>query len=101
MTAFQESCLTTLTSVYEDHGIRPHTETVKTRDSELMQSKPGDVYIRHVFEHQGHKFEVFVYVDEAGFFLDGAWHGFEREDFPTEEDIIAAVSGELRSSLNG
>lgn len=45
--------------------------------------------------------EIFVYLDEAGFMIDGRhWHVYEKADFPTDEELISALGDGLERWLS-
>ncbi len=86
MTQFQIDCLSKLRHLYEKLGVTPEEEAFEEHSD---FKKDGDEeYFRHRFSLGERKFEVFVYVDEAGYDVNGKWFVFETQDYKTAVELI-------------
>jgi hypothetical protein len=59
-----------------------------------------DSYLKTELTLSGSRIEIFLYLDEAGFFLDKDWHIFEKIDFDSDGDLIDKFIAALASSLD-
>jgi hypothetical protein len=55
---------------------------------------------RRVPVHQS-QIQVFVYTDEAGFFVDLHWYIFETQDYSSPEDLLERYGEQLRRAIAG
>ncbi len=60
----------------------------------------GEGYLRGSFTHKGDNFEVYIYIDEAGYFKGRKWRIFEREDFDSQQELEMKFIGELKGELS-
>lgn len=58
-----------------------------------------EAYATLAFAFGEHKFEVFIYDDEAGIFKDQKWEPFERPDFDDSDRLLEALVDSLETSF--
>ncbi len=57
-------------------------------------------YYKLDLEHGSHKFEIYVYTDEAGFMIDGHnWIICERPDYSNDEELINSFIIKLKNAI--
>ena len=102
MRDFQRQCLTALEPVLDVLDTEPRWQAVECEPNEALKHDPGDVYCRAQFEHADHSYDLFVYTDEAGAYVDGRWFIYERPDCQNEDLLlIAAFTRFIEYCLSG
>src|SRR5947209_12961945 len=86
MTEFQRLCQRSTEEFLQKSGVPVRFE---------LKNEAGDPFLVTRFSYGDHDFEVFIYEDEAGFFVDRVWHIQERQDFDTPQQLIAGFLLEL------
>lgn len=85
-TPFQDRCVEELRRFFQNHEMEPAFEMIEGKN---------EAYLRSVFEFDGNQVDLYVYDDEAGFFWNGKWFIFERPDYPTDVELVAAFLASL------
>ena len=88
MREFQRRCLSALGPVLGALETDVRWEHVECAADEDFGHIAGDVYCRARFEHAGHSFDLYVYTDEAGAYVDGQWFIYEWPDFKDEDSRL-------------
>ncbi len=93
MTAFETKCINTCQRFIRD--------TLKLTNVNFMETVgKHETYYTYALEKMGHKFEVYVYSDEAGFMVDGHdWSICERPDYTSDEELINSFIEKLRKAI--
>ena len=92
MNEFQQAALDAVTSAVVGHSVG----AVATKEAEGKQEN----YIALSFARGGDKYEVFLYMDEIGYFLNRRWQIFETSDYDSPSQLIAAVCNALDHDLS-
>ncbi len=88
LTEFQKQCRESIGGMLHDLGL---AVTYK-----LVEGLQGSYLIGRVERTRS---EIYIYADEAGFFVAGKWFGYETQDFPDSTDLIARLSRDLKDKL--
>lgn len=81
LTYFQKKCLTALEEFLSRKGVAFSAEAVQGNSENY-------VVLRVVNEP---RIEVFIYEDEAGFYLGKEWHPYEEVDFDSGAELLSAL----------
>ena len=65
----------------------------------MIGHSAGDVYLRAQFRHGNVNYEIFLYNDEAGVFVNRVWHAFERTDWKVGAKLISALCAFRKAHL--
>ena len=90
-TAFQRRCRAELEDLLGRRGLSSRSEWVEGE---------GESYWRALVGELSARLEVFVYEDEAGYYLGSAWHIHEASDFQSEGELMEAFLADLRACLD-
>jgi len=102
MRDFQRQCLEALQPVLDALIADPQWHAVECQPNDALGHQPGDVYCRAEFQHAGHSYDLYVYIDEAGANVDGRWFIYERPDCKNEDSrLIAAFARFIEQCLSG
>jgi hypothetical protein len=60
-----------------------------------------EAYFKTALSLAAHKFEIYIYIDEAGFMIDGHnWTICERPDYSNDEDLIKSFISKLQNAIS-
>lgn len=60
----------------------------------------GESYFIARLTQAGKKYELYIYEDGAGFYVDGEWHVHEWQDYDTLEELAKTFLNDLASGLS-
>lgn len=93
MTPFQSKCINACRSILEAELGLPDVifaETVGKRET----------YYKFAFRQARYMIEIYIYIDEAGFMIDGHdWRICERPDYSSDEELITAFTSKLKNVI--
>jgi hypothetical protein len=92
LTDFQKQCRESIDDVLRDLGLGVTYRYVEGRDESYLVGR---------LDKAPREVEVYIYSDEAGFFLDGKWFGYETQDFSNSAELIHRFSSDLKDRLSG
>ncbi len=90
LTPFQEECRRAVCDTLRMHGVACGFDLVHGEEED---------YLRGPFSLTGKSFEVYIYMDEAGFFDADKWFICESPDYTSEEELITNLIQALEKQL--
>ena len=99
MTKFQIQCVEQSRKLLKEYDIEIEFKEHLCREDPGLLTQENDVYLKGSFERGGHVFKLYIYNDEAGFFLDEGWKILESQDYEDSEELIRKYVEVLRSHL--
>jgi len=95
MNQFQSTC------ILRCRALLAATPGLEYRDFEELEGKNEPYLGLRVSDHTSRRIEIYVYLDEAGYMINGEeWTVYERPDYPSDEALIAALVGGLQGLLS-
>jgi hypothetical protein len=99
MTEFQRQAEEATTSVAANSGLRLAFDAVSCNADPAVGHRAGDVYLRSQFRERGIEYEIFLYNDEAGVYVNRVWHAFERADWGDHASLVSGLCAFLKQQL--
>jgi hypothetical protein len=91
-TPFQWECLRSVEMILAKRGVPSSFSWVNGRE---------ESYLCAQLAYGGAKLEIYIYADEAGFFINRNWRAFEQVDYDSGQALIEALAEDLSSVLAG
>jgi len=99
MTNFQAHGAASVQAILGRNGVAVEFTTVECGDDPALKTVKGDVFLRSTFDYAGRKLDIYIYPDEAGFFVDSEWRIFEAPDYDTADELLSAFVGALEQEM--
>ena len=99
MTPFQADSVRALRSLLETRGVEVEFVSRDCRPDDLLSTKEGDEYLQAKVSGHNCTLEIYIYSDEAGFYVDQQWVPFEREDYDSAGDLIEDLTDAVSTHL--
>lgn len=93
LTAFQTTCSARVRALLAEAGLPWVSQTVAGASETYL--------VLRVRNLSNRKLEIYIYADEAGFFVGDKWIISESQDFSTPFDLLDAFIKTLRTQVEG
>src|SRR5215208_6257195 len=85
LTPFQEQCRDALEKFFAERRVVLSLEVVEGEQETYLVARPDPAK----------RLEIFLYEDEAGFFLEEMWHPYEAVDFNSPASLLEKLLSDL------
>ncbi|GAB4223397.1 MAG: hypothetical protein Kow0062_23440 [Acidobacteriota bacterium] len=94
VTEWQRTAQSRTDALLQRYGESVDWRVVEVGEDPFLLQQEGDVYLMGTIVREPHRYEIYIYTDEAGIYLNRDWHPFELPDW--ENDPAKLLEGFLR-----